>query len=206
LQELGITSQPQYSKYRKENNKINWPFWPNEFYNISRNELFGKTKISLEKLQEKLQELGITSQPQYLKYRKENNKINWPSHPDKFYNIKLNELFGKIKISLEQLQEKLQELGITSQPQYLKYRKENNKINWPSHPDKFYNISWSELFGKIKKEFLSLEELQKKLKEHNITTKSQYLKYRKENNKINWPSEPRSYNISWNYFFEKINL
>jgi preprotein translocase subunit SecE len=198
-----IRSSAYYKKYRKEYNKINWPSHPCVYYNIKWSELLGKSFIVteflfLEEFKKELKICDIRSQTHYKKYRKEHNKIHWPSAPYYYYNIKWNELIGKATefLSLEKLKKEVKICDIRSQTHYGKYRKEHNKIHWPSAPDKHYNIKWSELLGKKATEFLSIEELKKEVKICDIRSGPRYRKYRKEHNKINWPSAPdKHYNI-----------
>jgi hypothetical protein len=203
LKKYKINSQSKYIKYRKEKNKKDWPSNPNRTYKIFWRELFDKEPfLSLKELKFELKKYKINSKLKYKKYRKEKNKKNWPPTPNRTYKISWRELFDKENLSLKDLKSELKKYKIDKVPKYIKYRKEKNKTNWPSNPDRTYKISYRELFDK--EPFLSLKELKFKLKKYKINTGEKYIKYRKEKNKKNWPSDPNIYyKIFWRELFDK---
>jgi hypothetical protein len=209
LKKYKINSQLKYRKYRKEKNK-DWPSNPDKYYKISWRELFDKEKtkfLSLKELKFELEKLEINTRSKYKKYRKEKNKKDWTSNPNEYYKISWQELFDKEKtkfLSLKELKFELKKYKINTGEKYIKYRKEKNKKDWTSHPNEYYKISWRELFDKEKTKFLSLKELKFELKKYKINSRLNYIKYRKEKNKKNWPSSPnQTYKIFWRELFDK---
>jgi hypothetical protein len=174
-------------------------------------ELFNFDKkpfLSLKDLKSELEKYKINSQRNYKKYRKEKNKKNWPSNPNRYYKISYRELFDKEKIkllSLKDLKLELKKYKIDNVLKYKKYRKEKNKKDWPSTPNRTYKIFWRELFNK--NPFLSLKDLKYDIKKYKIDNALKYKKYRKEKNKTDWPSNPdRAYKIFWRELFDKEHL
>lgn len=149
LKKLKIKSMPHYNLYRKKYAKKNWPSDP-ICYGIKWSDLFENKKILLpiEKLIKEVKKFNIESSPEYLKYRKKHKKNSWPSNPNVTYNIKWKVLFGKKEfLSISVLRKELKKLAINSIIKYKKYRKKHNRSDWPSNPNKTYNIKWIELWS-----------------------------------------------------------
>jgi hypothetical protein len=211
IKKLGIKSIDEYIKYRKENNKTEWPGNPTRKYAVKWRDILEKKLLSLSELKLEVKKLGITNEHDYRKYRKSKNKTNWPSSPDDCYGIKIRKLFDKEKIehlSLKKIKEELVDLKITKVKDYKKYRKDNNKTNWPGDPLKKYGIKWRELFSKEKINYLPFHKLNKELEKLGIKSGPKYKKYRKDNNKINWPAYPvRDYKLKgWGELFQEYDF
>ena len=108
------------------------------------------------------------------------------------------QLFDKEKtefLNYNELQKLVQAAGIDSKEKY--NNRQKNHPDWPSHPSTHYKnwISWYDLFGKKKKEFLSYSELQKLVQEAGIHSQEEY--NNEQNNHPSWPSHPSTHYKEW---------
>lgn len=170
-------------------------------------------EISFNDLREEVIQKNIKS---FKEYKKQAKKYRWPISPHTKYKdewISYNHLFGKEEkehyvcreISFKQLMEEVKQKGINSFKQYRKCYKE---YGWPSSPHVMYEewISFNHLFGKEENNFLPYEDLVKEVRSAGITSMIQYHKYRKQNNKKNWHSNPHKlegWTNNFNFFGKK---
>jgi len=205
IEKCKINSQREYD----QNRKTNWPSNPDVYYKdewVSWNDLFGKKKvefISLPELKEEIKKYNVKNFREY----KKNRRNNWPSAPNVYYKdewVSWNDLFEKEKelISLSQLKIDVKKFNVNSMKEYHEKRQEN----WPSAPNVYYKdewVSWNDLFGKEKVEFISLSQLKIDVKKFNVNSMKEYRDKRQEN----WPSAPNVYYkdewVSWNDLFGK---
>ncbi len=150
-------------------------------------------KLTLTELKEELKRLGVDDSLKYDIARKQNPQ--WPAAPDSFYRdkgwISWLDLFGRLKLTLEELKEDIKLAGVTD---YKSYKKEQAKRpNWPSNPSVFYKDkgwkSFEDLCGKAEKvSKLSIIELKEELRLLGITTVDAYKAEQK--NHPSWPGQP----------------
>ena len=149
VEEMGIHSQKQWAKAREENPELknHYPYWPEKIYSNFKWPR-ARNFVSEEVFIKKVEEMGIHSQEQWAKARKENPELinRYPSRPKKIYpNFKW---IGKKNFVSEEvfIKEIVEEMGIPSQRQWNKTRKENPELKnrYPSRPKKIYpNFKWS---------------------------------------------------------------
>jgi len=188
VQKAGIKSRREYYQKRKPC----WPSKPEQHYKnewIDWYDLFGRIKterISLKKLRVEVKKAGIEGQIEYRQKR----KPSWPSNPRKYYKdewINWYDLFGKkkIDISLKQLKKDAEKAGIKSQKEY----KQKRKPNWPSNPDQYYQVNWTNWRDFLGKKKIHLKQLKKEVKKEGIKSQKEYESKRKSH----WPSDPNQY-------------
>ena len=165
-------------------------------------------KITLDQLRVAVKEAGINSAREYFKIRTEDH-LEWPLHPERCYQgwESWLDLFDKEKIeylTLEKLKVAVKEAGINSEGEYKKYKEENMLKEWPSNPDKYYDIweSWPDLFGREKPNFLTLNELKLAVKEAGVNSQTKYHETRKKH--PNWPSQPYTLE-GWKSWLDLLN-
>ena len=203
VEEMGILSQPQWRKAREENPELKnlYPYWPERVYPNFKwpgERNFVSEKVFIKEMEER----GIHSQKQWAKAREENPdlKNRYPSLPEKTYphfkwlgerNFVSEEVFTK-KI--------VEEMGILSQRQWKKARKENPELknHYPSKPEKIYpHFKWTG-----KKTFVSEEVFTKEIvEEMGILSQTEWKKARQKNPELKsrypyWPEKIYS-NFKW---------
>ena len=169
--------------------------------------------LSLEKLKKEVKKYKIRTGKDYLSFRSNHNKIEWPngkvaeSIPAYYSRIHLRnvtwtEILAKKKVSFGNFKKEMKKHSIKSLAQYYEYRKKHNRTDLPGNPDSFYRKSCYELFGKLNFANISLPKLKKEISRRKVFSASQYRGCLK--NGAKWPSNPTIvYNITWNQLFGK---
>lgn len=200
-----FTSHKHYSKSRKPN----WPSSPKFVYKKQWkgwSDFLGRQDIEFlpfEQCRKEVARLGFKSKSEYQKYKKINNKLNWPAVPDVYYKNQkkwkgwlhfLNKQTIHVSnfLSFEDCKKEVAKCNIKTNEEYRKKR----KPNWPSNPNVVYKEwkNWPDFFGKQKVSFISFEECRKQVLKCKFKTNKEYVK----NRKPNWPSTPSyTYKKQW---------
>ena len=229
VEEMGIPSQKQWVKARNKNPdlKNRYPAWPETTYS---NFKWPRVRISLKKedmvskevfTKKIVEEMGILSQPQWKKVRKENPELknHYPYQPEKVYpNFKW--IGYRIRLKKEDMvseevfiKEIVEEMGILSQPQWKKVRKENPELknHYPYQPEKVYlGFKWPGYQIKIKKETMVSKEVFEKeiVEEMGIPSQKQWIEARNKNPdlKNRYPSSPEKIYPNFKWIGYRIRL
>jgi superfamily II DNA or RNA helicase len=147
--------------------------------------------LSYQNLQTEVRKAGIQSLRSYQKkYKKQDG---WPFDPQRVYKssgwTNWPEFLGTGFLPLHDLQAEVRKARIKSSIEYRNEQK--NHVNWPSDPNATYKDSgwtnWPEFLGTG---FLSLRNLQEKVRRTKIKSRRQYKEEQKKHD--DWPSNPNT--------------
>ncbi len=179
----------------------NWPKDPTVFFKdagwVRYTDLFGKEVVkkvvSLDQLKTEVRAAGVNS---FDKYRTERiNHPQWVMHPDITFKdngwVSWPDLFGKKKISLEELKKEVQAAGVDSFDKYHAARQDHP--HWPSVPKKFFKShgwkNWSDIFGREEVEKISsLDQLKNEVRTAGVNSFRMYHAARQYH--PHWPARP----------------
>ena len=234
IQTQGITLVSEFYKWKKSDKKPhNFPATPHSVYKEEWNgwkDFLGTTNMPRTRTTEWMpfleakafiQNQGITSEPQFRKWRKDGlHPHNFPANPDRVYIKEWSSWgdflgTGKKKntkqdwISYAEAKEFIQTQGITSAAEFSEWRKsELRPHNFPSNPRTIYKeewSSWGDFLGTGNtntktKEWMPFLEAKAFIQTQGITLVSEFYKWKKSDKKPhNFPATPHSvYKEEWN--------
>ncbi|MFA6304782.1 MAG: DEAD/DEAH box helicase [Patescibacteria group bacterium] len=151
---------------------------------------------------------GLLTVDDYKNYVKNHSELNWPVRPDLHYKFKGWEswlkLFNKERkkfLIYSDFEIAVRDAGLKSLEEYAEYLINHPELNWPSNPNQFYKNKgwedWYKLFGREK--LLNYDEFQLEVGAttfpdgRKLDSEKDYYRYRKENSKSSWPSQPEIY-------------
>jgi len=155
-------------------------------------------KLSFPFLKKEVRKAGLTIRREYIQEGK--NHPDWPSAPFDVYPewVSYRDLFGLeeiLRLTLPQLKKAVKKVGVKTSTEYRKACKKQER--WFSSPDKRYKewIDWDDLFGRDKKNYLTLSKLKKAVKKSDVSTPSEYRERYKEY--PSWPASPKLFYDDW---------
>jgi hypothetical protein len=207
---VGVTKIKEYVAVYREHG---WPSAPTSVFDKpwswyfdsvwKANKTFAVS--TAQELKEACKAQGVSTIAQYKRVYKQ---FDWPSAPNLTFGKPFSWLFDSVKVyavsSAGELRAACEKAGVRSQSQY---RRVYRDYNWPSSPDKLFELKWSELFGSTSNanktySVDSAEELKRACAEHGVTSSVLYKRLYKQ---FNWPSLPdKAFGVPWTYFFDSV--
>lgn len=152
-------------------------------------------------------EAGIENLVQYRAWRAENNLLDvLPADPTKFYDplkfssnplgqfLKSNRVHGRRSelLTYEEARSVVVANGIRTIMEYRKFRKENERFELPSNPDKYYEAQWKESGGArvFFNKFITFEVAQRLVQDAGIKNLKEFRQWRKDGNRVFIPADP----------------
>jgi hypothetical protein len=220
VRSLNLKSQSEWFEYCKSDNKpdnipsnpnrtyigwVNWGDWLGTFTIAPQNKDF----LPFEEARIFARNLNLKTWDEWQKYCKSGIKPeNIPSNPYIYKEwISWGDWLGTFNtrkkefLSFKKAKKIVIKLNLNSQKEWKKYCKSGNKSeNIPSNPYKIYKdmgwINWGDWLGTFSvynKQCLPYNEAMIFIQKLGIKSKNQYIKWYKENNPKNLPSNPAQY-------------
>ena len=192
VREVGVKTYTEYNKTYKKNG------WPSTRWVIDRKDFIDwyeflgtepKKIWGYVKLKDHIQNLGITSLPQYNEYRKDHPEEELPTDPtmvkmdgwedwDTFFDREI-----KKEWTYETLQKDVISKGITKSTEYFEYREKHPSCRWLSEKGLKHlkgwvgkgSKAWDRFLGREVKKEWTYETLQKAVRAANVKSSTQYL-------------------------------
>ena len=162
-----------------------------------------KSFLAFDQLIKEVGEAGINLAADYRSQSPLHN--HWPAAPERYYEkwVSWPHLFGRPLLALDQLKKETKEAGVTK---ILDYDAEYQlHKGWPSNPDDFYGVSWTEIFEKT---LLTLNQLKREVKRAKVDSCDLYDKSYKLHK--GWPSNPDTfYGDEWipiSFRYRKLSI
>ena len=212
-----ITSAVKYKVWRKDHPDMpsnpqnfyrdQWQSW-GHFLRTGRVVVWGRDFLSFEQAMEKVQKDGVSSEGEYRAWRKDHPDM--PSHPEQVYRDQWQSwghFLGTGRVGVKKLflpynkaMEKVRRAGVSSKEKYKAWRKDHPDM--PSNPQAVYGNqwqSWGFFFGTGRvwgRDFLSFEQAMEKVRRAGVSSRMEYLLWRKDHPDM--PSHPEQvYRDQW---------